>query len=200
MEGETMRYWETKRDFTLWHLYLFTHEHWTSSYYLICSVEWVILRWFFQITLLQQGWMHVTLRNLVAIYHKVKQHSDHKKWKLFEQFTFIWSRNIHLSTDIRSERKSKQEIGKHKTLGPPSPLLFWAVVGWTVLWWTLLGYTGLFWALVRCTGLYWAVLGCDGLYCAVLGCINWDDFILNISYRTQALSLATIVTIWLTAL
>ena len=157
------------------------------------------------------------------MYNKFKQHSDHKKWKLFEQFTFIWSINIQLSTDIISGRKSKREIGKDKTLGAPSSLpgctvLWWTLPGCTGLYWAALGPSGLYWAVVGCIGLYWAVvcctvrycalvgftgllwtvLGCSGLYCAVLGCIKWDDFILNISYQTRVRSLATLVTIWLT--
>ena len=59
--------------------------------------------------------------NDFAMYNKFKQHSDHKK-KLFGQFTFIWSIKIQLSTGIMSGRKSKQEIGKDKTLGALSPL------------------------------------------------------------------------------
>ena len=42
--------------------------------------------------------------------------------KVFEQFTFIWSLNIQLLTDVMSGRKSKRECGKDKTLGAPSPL------------------------------------------------------------------------------
>ena len=96
-----------------------------------------------------------------------------------------------------------EKLGRIKLWALRAPCCFglwWAELCCGGLYRALLGYTGLFWALVRCTGLYWAVVGCDGLYCAVLGCINWDDFILNISYRTQVLSLATIVTIRLTAL
>ena len=50
------------------------------------------------------------------------QHSRHKKVKVFEQFTFIWSLNIQLLTDVMSGRKLKRECGKDKTLGAPSPL------------------------------------------------------------------------------
>ena len=85
---------EKQNEILLSDIFTFLHmniEHLLIIWYVHCSVEWVILRWFFQITLLQQGWMHVTLRNLVAIYHKVKQHSDHKKWKCLAPKTYdLW--------------------------------------------------------------------------------------------------------------
>ena len=85
---------EKQNEILLSDIFTFLHmniEHLLIIWHVHCSVEWVILRWFFQITLLQQGWMHVTLRNLVAIYHKVKQHSDHKKWKCLAPKTYdLW--------------------------------------------------------------------------------------------------------------
>ena len=105
--------------------------------------------------------------NDLAMCNKFKQRSDHKKWKLFERFTFIWSINIQLSTDIMSVRKQNKKLEwvKLKALRAPC----WAVLGCARLYWAALGPSGLQWAVLGCIGLDWAVVG---LHCTVL-CCSW---------------------------
>ena len=39
-------------------------------------------------------------------------------------------------------------------------MLYWALVGCTLLYWALLGCIGLCWAVLGCTGMHWAVMNC----------------------------------------